>query len=373
MAVREVQGSGDLRAFVDLPYRLHRDDRFWAPPMKRDVRALLSDANPFFEHGEACLFLGERDGRVAGRIAAIINRLHNETHDDRVGFFGFFECERDPALAGELVEAAADWLRARGHDLLRGPASPSMNDECGLLVEGFETATALMMPHNPPYYAELLESTGLQKSKDLWAYLGGRPDDAGSGMQRAARAASTIGRRMGLKLRYLDLKNFEAEVDRIRVLYNAVWEKNWSFVPMTDREIAHLAREFRPVVVPELVPFVEKDGVPIGFGLALPDFNEALLHNRNGGYLSGALRIFWALKRRKISRARVLLLGVLPEYQGKGIDAMLWHGIWSGSHARGMMYGEAGWILEDNRPMNNALERMGFRRYKTYRMYDRPL
>jgi len=373
-SVRTVRDRRDLKSFVDLPYRLHSRDLVWAPPLRRDVRGLLSRTrNPFFDHGDSEYFLAERAGRVVGRIAAITNRLHNETHGDRVGFFGFFECEDDSEVAGALLDAAANWVRGRGHDILRGPASFSTNDECGLLVDGFDSTAALMMPHNPPYYARLIEAAGFRKAKDLWAYLGGAPEDGARGMERAARAARLIEKRSGVTLRPLNMKAFDAEVDTIKQLYNAVWERNWGFVPMTDREIAHLAKEFRPVVVPDLVPFAEKDGKPIGFALALPDFNQALVTNRNGSFLPGALKIFWALKRRKLDRARVLMLGVLPEYQGRGIDAMLWNWIWTHAHARGMPRGEAGWILEDNVAMNNALERMTFKRYKTYRLYDRPI
>jgi GNAT superfamily N-acetyltransferase len=374
LSVRAVRDRRDLKAFVALPYRLHAADPVWAPPLRRDVRELLSrERNPFFDHAEAEYFLATRGGRVVGRVAAVSNRLHNEIHGDRVGFFGFFETEDDREVAGALLDRAADWLRERGHDTIRGPASFSTNDECGLLVEGFETTAALMMPHNPPYYVALIERAGFAKAKDLWAYLGGAPEDGARGIERSARAARAIGRRTGVTIRALDLNRFDDEVDTIKTLYNRVWERNWGFVPMTDREIAHMAAAFRPVVIPDLAPIAEKDGQPVGFALALPDFNEALVHNRGGRFLPGALRIFLALKRRRISRARVLLLGVLPELRARGIDAMLWNQIWTQAHARGMMRGEAGWILEDNAAMNNALERMTFKRYKTYRLYDRAL
>jgi GNAT superfamily N-acetyltransferase len=374
LRVRAARDRRDLKRFVDLPYRLHARDPLWVPPLRRDVELLLSrDKNPFFEHAEAEYFLAERDGEVIGRIAAISNRLHNETHGDRVGFFGFFETVDDQAVADQLLGAAADWCRAKGHDVLRGPASFSVNDECGLLVDGFDTPPALMMPHNPRYYVTLIEHAGFAKAKDLWVYEGGREDRYVPVPERLARGTELIRQRMGITIRPLDMKNFQGEVERIKELYNAAWEKNWGFVPMTAHEIDHLAEQFKPVVIPDLVPIAEKDGKVIGFGITLPDLNVVFRPNRSGRLFPMILKLLWALKTRKIRRARILLLGVLPEYRGKGVDAMLYHWIWTKSGERGIYWGEAGWILEDNPAMNAGLEKMTFKVYKTYRLYDRPI
>jgi GNAT superfamily N-acetyltransferase len=338
------------------------------------VETLLSRTkNPFFEHAEAEYFIAERDGGVVGRIAAISNRLHNETHEDRVGFFGFFESIDDQDVANALLEAAAGWCRALGHDVLRGPTSFSVNDECGLLVDGFDTPPALMMPHNPPYYIGLLERAGLVKAKDLWVYQGGSEQGYVPVPERLARATEMIRQRQGITLRSLNMKNFEGEVERIKELYNSAWEKNWGFVPMTEHEIDHLAEQFKPVVIPEMVPMAEKDGKLIGFGIALPDLNVIFRTNRSGRLFPMILRLLWALKMKRIRRARILLLGVVPAYRGKGVDAMLYHWIWTKSAERGIYWGEAGWILEDNPAMNAGLEKMTFRVYKTYRLYDRRL
>jgi GNAT superfamily N-acetyltransferase len=338
------------------------------------VETLLSRTkNPFFEHAEAEYFIAERDGDVVGRIAAISNRLHNETHEDRVGFFGFFESIDDQDVANALLEAAAGWCRALGHDVLRGPTSFSVNDECGLLVDGFDTPPALMMPHNPPYYIGLLERAGLVKAKDLWVYQGGSEQGYVPVPERLARATEMIRQRQGITLRSLNMKNFEGEVERIKELYNSAWEKNWGFVPMTEHEIDHLAEQFKPVVIPEMVPMAEKDGKLIGFGIALPDLNVIFRTNRSGRLFPMILRLLWALKMKRIRRARILLLGVVPAYRGKGVDAMLYHWIWTKSAERGIYWGEAGWILEDNPAMNAGLEKMTFRVYKTYRLYDRRL
>jgi GNAT superfamily N-acetyltransferase len=373
--VRPVRTRRDLRAFISFPYRLHARDPIWVPPLRRDVATLLSRRrNPFFDHAEAEYFLAERQGKVVGRIAAIANRLHNEFHHDRVGFFGFFESVDDPEVAQALLDATADWLRARGLDTLRGPTSFSTNDEAGLLVDGFATPPTVLMPHNPQYYLPLLERAGLAKARDLLVYQGGSMTAAVPTPERLQRGVELIRRRMGLEVRPLRLRDFAAEVDRIKQLYNRSWERNWGFVPMTDHEIDHLAKQFRPVVVPELAPILERNGEPIGFALALPDLNVVLRRHRNGRFLPAALDLLWSLRRLpRIGRLRILLLGVLPEFRGKGLDALLYHWIWEHGNRLGIHWGEAGWILEDNAAMNASLLKMGFTVYKTYRMFERPL
>ena len=374
ISVRPAIARRELRDFIDFPYRLHARDPLWVPPLRRDVALLLSRTkNPFFEHAEAEYFLAEQDGKVVGRIAAIANRLHNEFHQDKVGFFGFFECVNDQAVANTLLDAAAAWLRPRGFATMRGPASFSTNDESGVLIDGFDTPPTLMMPHNPPYYLALLERAGFSKAKDLLVYQGGSMDAAVPVPERLARATELIRKRAGLTLRALRVKDFAAEVERIKELYNLCWERNWGFIPMTDHEIDHLATQFKPVVVPELAPFLEKDGKPVGFALALPDLNVVFQKNRSGGMFPMVLKLLWALKTRKIRRCRILLLGIIPEYRNKGFDAILYHWIWTTGAKFKIYWGEAGWILEDNAAMNAGLLKMGFTVYKTYRMLDRPL
>jgi GNAT superfamily N-acetyltransferase len=370
--VRVVDGGSDLNAFIDLPYRLHANDPLWVPPLRMDIRARLSrQKNPFFDHAEATYFLAERHGEVVGRIAAIANRRHDRTYDDGVAFFGFFECVDDREVAAALLEAASNWARERGYSRLRGPTSFSTNDECGLLVDGFDTPPTLMMPHNPAYYVRLVEDCGFEKSKDLWAFRG--DGTTAPVPARAQRAAELIQKRLGLTIRGLDRKRFSVEVERIKDAYNQAWQRNWGFVSMSGREIDHMAAQFKPVYIPDLVPFVEIDGKIVGFGLAIPDLNGILLPNRSGRLFPTVLRLLWAVRRRKISRMRVLLLGILPEYQGRGIDAVLWHWLWTRGLANGINWAEASWILEDNAPMCNAAERMGFEHYKTYRLYERPI
>lgn len=361
-------GRADLEAFIALPYDLHRDDPAWTPPLRRDVRTLLSPRrNPFHEHAEVRHYLARRHGRVVGRVTAIHNRLHNEFHGDSVGFFGFFETIDEPAVARALLDRAEEWLHARGLTVTRGPASFSTNDECGLLVDGFETPSVLMMPHNPRHYPALVESAGFRKAKDLLVYQSTHDRLP----ERLVRGAELLGKRQKITTRNLDMKRFEQEVELVKQLYNAGWERNWGFVPMTDREIDFLAAQLEGVVVPELVCFAEREDRTIGFAVALPDLNVALRKNRSGRTFPGILKVLWAT--RKIDRVRILLLGTAPEWRGKGVDALLCKRIWEDGTRKGYRWGEAGWILEDNHAMRNGLAHMGFEVYKTYRLYDRPM
>ena len=365
--VLEVSGRRDLERFIAFPYALHRGDAGWAPPLRRDVRAQLSPEHPFFRHAEAVHFLAERHGTVAGRISAAWNRAHDAAHGDGAGFFGFFESVDDAAVAGALLDRASEWLAARGRTTIRGPVSLSTNDEAGLLVEGFDTPATLLMPHNPRYYAPLVEGAGFTPAKDLLANQR-VPTEL---PERLVAAATRFASRRAITIRSLDRRRFDEEIDRVKVLYNRSWERNWGFVPMDDAEIGFLAAQLKPVVVPELVAFAEVAGETIGVAVALPDLNVALRRNPSGRFFPGVLRV--ALAARRIDRLRVFMLGTLPEWRGKGVDALLYKAIWERARARGYRWAEAGWVLEDNHPMRNALVNMGFEQYKRYRIYDRPI
>jgi len=366
--IAPVNGGRDLERFIAFPYDLYRGDPRWVPQLRADVRTLLSPArNPFFQHAVAQCFLARTDGRVAGRVAAIQNDAHTREHRDRVGFYGFFEALNDPSVSDALFDAAAAWLRRQGLAVMRGPMSPSINDECGLLVQGFDTPPTLMTSHNPAYYVDLHQRYGFTKAKDLLMY----ESTTIQVPERIVRAATVIAQRKGITLRALDMKRFKAEVELVKALYNEAWEKNWGFVPLTEAEIDHLATQLKPIVVPDLVCFAERAGKVIGFAVALPDLNVALKHNPSGRMFPGILKVLW--HARKVHRLRILLLGVLKEYRSTGVDALMYHWIWTKGIAHGFTWGEGGWILEDNAPMNNAAVQLGFQPYRTYRIYDKTL
>jgi len=366
LEIRSASAPRDFTRFVDLPYRLYAGDPVWVPLLKDDTRLLFDRAkNPFFQHAEVEPFLAWRDGRVVGRIAAIDNRAHNEFHHDRVGFFGFFECEDDPEAAQALFDAAEKWTFARGKDTLRGPMNFSTNDDCGSLIDGFATPPAIMMPHNPPYHARLYAAARFAKAKDLLAYW--IPHD--NPPERLVKGVELIKKRKGIVTRSMDMKRFSAEVDLIRLIYNDAWDKNWGFVPMTQPEIEHMAKQLKPVVDPELVVFAEIKGEPIGFALALPDFNIALKHMGGSLFPFGIFAMLWW--QRKIHQARVLTLGIKHGYRASGVDALLIHELFLRCGRRGYPRGEFSWILEDNYAMRRPLEATGAIAYKTYRIYDR--
>jgi GNAT superfamily N-acetyltransferase len=356
-----------LERFIGFPYDLYRGDPLWVPQLRMDVRTLLTPGkNPFFEHAEAQYFLAVRDGRTVGRIAAIKNDAHTREHGDRVGFYGFFESVNEQPVASALFDAAGRWLFDKDFRVMRGPMNPSINDECGLLVDGFDTPPVLMMPHNRPCYVALHQAYGFAKAKDLLAFAG-----TGDRMpERIARAAKVLAERKGISLRPLNMKRFREEVELIKALYNQAWERNWGFVPLTGAEIDHLAKQLKPIVVPDLVCFAERQGQVVGFAVALPDLNVALKHNPSGR-IWGLPKILWYA--RGIRRCRIPLLGTLKEYRLSGVDALMYHWIWTKGAQHGYNWGEGGWILEDNAPMVNGAVQLGFRPYKTYRIYDKPL
>jgi GNAT superfamily N-acetyltransferase len=345
----------------------------WVAPLRMDVKKLLDrENNPFFQHGKAEYYLAEREGEVVGRIAAIRNDAHGQAWPDEkhVGFFGFFECIDDQSVADAMFAVAADWLRAEGLTVMRGPASFSTNDECGLLVDGFDTPPAIMNPHNPRYYQPLVERAGFEKVMDLLCYEGG--GDESPPPPRIMEAARKLGERYKITLRHLDMSRFEEEVELVKQVYNSAWEKNWGFIPMTDAEIDFLAKALKPVVVPEIVVFAFMEGKLIGMGVSIPDFNVALKHNPSGRLFPfGLLKILWY--RRKIGRLRTLILGVLPEYRRTGADALLYEWTWREGKKKGYLWGEASWLLENNPAIRNGMEKLGFRVYKTLRMYDKQL
>ncbi len=373
LRVREIAPGEPLRAFVDLSWKVNAGDPQWIPPLRMVLDALLDrKKHPFHRHAEVAFFLAERDGEAVGRIAAIVNHRSNEFHGDRVGFFGLFESVDDQAVADALLDRAAEWLRSRGMDTMRGPFNLSTNDELyspGVLVDGFDTPPVFMMGHNPRWYRALMEGAGLDKAKDLLAYW--IPHNQAP--KRLMDGVERLGRREGWRIRSLDMKRLKEEVAKVTEVYNSAWERNWGFVPMTDAEFDAMAREFRPVVDPDLVMIAENDaGEPIGFLLALPDLNQAIRPLRDGRLFPfGIFRFLWA--KRKIRTARLLTLGLKPGYQQSGIGAAMYLRCFQVGASKGYEAAEGSWILEDNHRMRQAMEKVGATVYKTYRVYERAL
>ncbi len=362
----------ELSRFFDVADRIYADDPLWVAPIRDDVAKVFSPDNPFFLHGEMQLFVASKDGRDAGRIAAIVDRNHNEFHRDRTGFFGFFESENEPALARALFDAAAGWVRERGMDTLRGPANPTLNDEAGLLIDGFDSSPVLMMTYNPRYYVGLVEAAGFRKAKDLLAYWFEIKVDP---LARLTRMAARIARREAdVVVRKISKKSLASDLPKIREVYNAAWEKNWGFVPMTPEEMGFMAKRLKPLVDEDflfLAEFRRPDGSaePIAFMLTLPDYNVAMKPLRGRLLPFGWLKFLLGLK--KIRSIRVLTLGIKKEWRLRGIQAVMFEKGLRAALERRYTGCEMSWLLEDNEAVIRAADLWGGRVYKTYRMYDR--
>ncbi|MGP4099705.1 hypothetical protein [Nonomuraea sp. KM90] len=372
-AAEPVRGRRRLREFVELPYTLHGRDPCFVPPLRGDCRRLLDRRrNPFFAYGDVELFTVRRGGRVAGRVAAVDNPRHNDVHGARDGFFGQFACADDPSVARELLDAAGRWLRGRGLRTMLGPVNFTTNEECGVLVDGFGTPPSVMMPYNPAYYPGLLESCGLAKAKDLWAWEGGH----GAPGERLARIARHAERSHQLTVRSLDPGDFHADMMRVKHVFDRAWQGNWGFTPMTDAEFTAVAGRLRAVMEPGLVQLAEVAGEPVAVALALPDLNQALPAARGRltrfGLPIGLVRL--SLAARRIDRVRGVLFGVVPHLSGRGIETALFARGQEAVRAAGYDGGmEHGWTLEDNSAVNRYLESAGCTHSKTYRIYGRDL
>lgn len=368
IVIRSVTSKQDVRSFIQFLWQIYDGNPAWVPPLLADRRKIMDkEKNPFYKHADAEFFIAERDGIMVGRIAAIINHNHNAVHNEKVGFWGFFESINDQAVANALFDTVKNYVRDRGMTILRGPFNPSVNDDIGLLIEGFDLSPSIMMPYNPPYYISLVENYGFRKAKDLYAYLLNQDEV----YERLERPYQIVLQRQRLTFRSLDMKHFDEEVEKVKYIYNKAWERNWCAVPMTDEEMNHLAADLKMIVEPELVIFAEKEGTPVGFALSLPDINIALKYNKHG-YLLPALYHLWT-KKKKINAVRILVLGVLPEYLKTGAASALFYETAIRSKKLGYYYGEASWILEDNVPMVRAAEAMNGKISKRYRIYDLPL
>ena len=343
------------------------------PPLRATVYdALDRKKHPFYADADRELFLARRGKRIVGRIAAIENRAHNTFHGDRVGFWGFFECADDQEAADALFAAASGWLTARGLDVLRGPMNPSTNYECGLLIDGFEHRPSFMTAWNPPYYTTLCDRAGMQKAKDLVGYFIPMGDRGWNMPESFERLAERSLRRSRVAFRDLDLRRFEQELEVVWDVYNAAWERNWGFVPMSKQEFVHMARDMKPLIEPRYAFAADVDGRTVGFMLAVPDYSSVLQRIGNGRlFPTGAIRLL--LGKRTIHDWRVMALGLRPEYRARGILPLFaWEAYRRGREAN-EQGAEASWILEDNERMNRPMTAMGTQIYRRWRVYDRDI
>ena len=373
--VAPLRGRTDQREFLELPYRLYRSNPFWVPPLRLAQKDILNTKrHPFYKTADVELFLARREGRIVGRIMAILNRAHNEFHSERAGFFGFFEAENDQEAATALFAACGDWLRSRGAELIRGPMNPSTNYEVGLLVDAFDRSPAVMMTYNPAYYVELIEQCGLKKAMDMYAYY--VDVDCYDSAGKLKRVADRLKVRDRISVRTVNLKRFKEEAELLRQIYNDAWSTNWGFVPVSGEEFDHLAKDMKQIVDPRVVLIAEQevDGGPprpIAFMLAIPDVNRALKKINGRLFPFGLLKLLW--HSRKIDFIRIVIMGVVKEHHNLGIASVLYDEIHSRAPNSGYPRGEMSWVLETNTLMNRAAELLGGRREKTYRVYEMKL
>ncbi|MFW6188881.1 MAG: N-acetyltransferase [Planctomycetota bacterium] len=367
--VEEAASGRQMRDFIRLPLRLYPEHSNFVPHLLRERREFFSSENPLFQFTDVCYLLARDDsGRAVGRLTAHVNHRYNDYWGEKTGFFGFLETVERPEVAEALLAEAERRLADRGMRRVRGPFSFSTNQECALLVEGFDEEPAFMMPYNPPFYPDYLERCGYDRAKDLLAYS---YDSGGDVPPRLSRFARKAQERTDVSVRPVDPDRFRHDVARAFSVYNRAWSRNWGFVPMTEEQFEFMAESLRPVVEPELALIAELDGEPVGFSLALPDYNRVLKRMNGRLFPFGIFRFFFG--RRRIDSVRVLTMGVVREHRRSGIDVLLIHRTFVNGIENGFTRGEFSWVLEDNVLLRRTLERMGARVSKTYRIFEKSL
>ena len=373
--IRQVRNKKEKKQFITFAWQIYRKDpeldRNWVPPVIDDyMKTLDTAAFPLYDHADLALFTAWKDGVMAGTIAAIENRRHNDFHADKVGFWGFFECVNDQSVANALFDAAGGWLKKKGLNAMRGPISPSMNDQCGMLTKGYDSPPVFLMLYNPPYYNDLVLNYGHHIAQELLAWY---IDQKAIDIERLRRISEHVKKREGLTVRIMNMKDFDGEIERIREIYNKAWEKNWGFVPMTNMEFDFLAKSLKPLANPNYIYFVEdRNKRTVGFSLSLPDVNQALKHvNGNPFSPLGLLKYLWY--SRKISMVRTITMGVLPEYRNKGVDSILNTEIADYGGRHGVFSAEMSWVLKANEAMSKLAKVIGGTPYKEYVIYEADL
>jgi hypothetical protein len=372
--IKQHQPGEDLKDFIQVAFEVYRDDPAWVPPLHMEISDRLTPKkNPFFEHAEVALFTAWRDGKAVGRISAQIDHEHLRIHQDNTGFFGFFDTLNDQEVASALVAAAEDWLVGRGMTAMRGPFSLSINEETGMLVEGFDSPPTIMMSHHRPYQEALAEGAGLQKVKDCygWKY------EVVPAPPRAQKAWETINSLPEVRFRSVSPRNLKKEVRDILDVFNDAWQHNWGFVPATDAEAKKMAADLQLILDKELSFFAEIDGQPVAICVCLPNLNEVIRDFEGKLNPVTVAKLIWRLKIRGPKSARLMLLGIRTDLRGKKRYAPLATAVIAELVRRGLKQGyewaELGWTLEDNRLINAAIRSMGAKIYKRYRLFEKPI
>ncbi len=370
--VVQVESPSQLRQFIVYPNELYKGQTNYVTPLLMERREFFDfEKNPFYKSAKAKLFLAVRDGEVCGRIATCVNYNHNEYHHEKVGFFGFFDTPDDYEIASMLLKVAMITLKKEGMEKMRGPMNFSTNHEIGFLVEGFDRPPTVMMTWNLPYQPRLAEKFGLKKVMDLIAFLITKEDLISD---RVMRVVDRLKKRADITLRPLNLKDYDNEVKRMLTVYNQAWANNWGFVPMDEAEFFHTAKNLRQIVDPELVFIAEHKGEPVAFSIALPDINQALIHMDGTLFPLGMLKLLWHTKiRNKIDCLRLITMGVIPQFQKRGIDLIFYTSTFNRGIERGYKWAELSWILEINELMCRGAQDMGGKPYKKYRIMEMPL
>jgi GNAT superfamily N-acetyltransferase len=368
LIVKPVETSREKKQFEELPWQMYRGDPNWIPPLRQNQKELVGFAkHPFYEHNRGQAFLALKDGKPVGRILAIVNQAHNERYNEQRGFFGFFESIDDQEVATGLFAAARNWLAEQGMTALRGPTNPSMNYECGLLIEGFDRPPTFMMTYNKPYYARLIEACGLAKTQDMYAFYGHLEMLAGLDKKVEFVVKEAL-RRFNLKLRKLNPRKFYEDVRMFLDIYNSSLAGTWGFVPLDSHEADHMASSMKYLLVPEMTSIAEVDGKPVGAVFALLDYNPRIKAIDGKLFPFGWLRLLW--NKKAIHKIRLLSTNVVPEYQRWGVGLVLLARMLPGALAWGIREAEFSWVLESNHLSYSSLKRGGAVITHTYRMYD---
>lgn len=357
----------DRNAFINLPWLIYKNDEFWVPPLRLDMKEWFSPKHPFYEYGEIQFFIAKKDGKTVGRIAAVDNPLYNEQQEaEPTGFFGFFECINNQEVANTLFDGARKWLKAKGLKKVQGPASPSSNYDFGLLTKGFDDSPRLMTTYNPAYYEKLIRNYGFEDVKLLYAYKVEAKKAFAN--ERLKRGATIVRKRTGVTIRNLKKKNLKEEMKHVKSIYNAAWEANWGHIPFTERELDKMGNDLKLIADEDLLFFAEMDGKVVGKALAIPDFFYIQKQMNGRLFPFNFLKLF--TQRKNIKWARVITLGVIPEYRNKGIDIVLCYELLKAAIDKGILYGEGSWILEDNLMMNRAMQNFFGEIYKEYLIFE---